>query len=87
MSCCLTSIVQQFLLEFFSVLCPNNVFILFCKDFFSNFNFALVVLFWPDAFGSIKKMGNDKDFDSRFRSKENMVMILVLKRSAVMSGL
>ena len=32
-------------------------------------------------------MGNKKDFDSRFRSKENMVMILVRKGSAVMRGL
>ena len=32
-------------------------------------------------------MGNEKDFDSRFRSKENMVMILVRKRSVVMRRL
>ena len=30
---------------------------------------------------------NEKDFDFRVRSKENMVMILVRKRSAVMRGL
>ena len=29
-------------------------------------------------------MENEKDFDSRIWSKENMVMILVRKRSAVM---
>ena len=32
-------------------------------------------------------MGNKKDFDSRVRWKENMAMILVRKRSAVMRGL
>ena len=31
-------------------------------------------------------MENEKDFDSRIWSKENMVMILVRKRSAVMRG-
>ena len=71
----------------FSVHCRNNIFILFCEDFSSNFYIALVVLFWPDCFGIMKKMGNEKDFDSRFRSKQNMVMILVRKRSAVIRGL
>ena len=71
----------------FSVHCRNNIFILFCKDLSCNFYIALVVLFWPDSFGFIKKMGNEKDFDFRVRSKENMVMILVRKRSAVMPGL
>lgn len=32
-------------------------------------------------------MWNEKDFNSGFQSKENMVMILLLKRSAAMSGL
>ena len=32
-------------------------------------------------------MENEKDFDSRIWSKENMVMILVRKRSAIMWGL
>ena len=32
-------------------------------------------------------MGDEKDFDSGNRSKENMVMILVRKRSAVTRGL
>ena len=31
-------------------------------------------------------MGNEKDFDFRVRSKENMVMILVRKSSAIMRG-
>ena len=31
-------------------------------------------------------MENEKDFDSRIWSKENMVMILVRKRSAAMRG-
>ena len=35
----------------------------------------------------ITKMGNEKDFDSRIRSKENVVMILVGKRSVVIRGL
>ena len=51
------------------------------------FYIALVVLFCPDSFGIIKRMGNDKDFDSHVWSKENMVMRLVRKRSAVMRGL
>ena len=65
----------------------NNLYLsFFCKDRlnFLKFRIALVVLFWPDSFGIIKKMGNEKDFDSRIRSKENMVMILVRKRNAVM---
>lgn len=32
-------------------------------------------------------MWNEKDFNSGFQSKENMVMILLRKRSAPMSGL
>ena len=77
--------VQQFLLSF-SVHCCNNIFIIFCKDFTCNFYIALV-LFWSDLCGINKEMTNEKDFDFRVRSKENMVMILVRKRSAVMRGL
>ena len=51
------------------------------------FLLALVVLFRPDLFGINKEMVNEKDFDFRVRSKENMVMILVRKRSAVLRGL
>ena len=67
--------------------CRNNIFILFCEDFSCNFYIALVVLFWPESFGIKKEMVNEKVFDFRVRSKENMVMILVRKRSAVMRGL
>ena len=65
----------------------NNIFFQFCKNLSCNFYIAPVVLFWPDSFGTIKKMGNEKDFDSRIWSKENMVMILVRMRSAVMRAL
>ena len=74
----------------FPVNCRNNIFILFCKDLSCNFYIALVVLFWPDSFGIIKEKGNEKNFDSRVQSKENMVVVmafLVRKRSAVMKGL
>ena len=71
----------------FSVHCCNNIFIIFCKDFTCNFYIALVVLFWSDLFGINKEMMNEKDFDFRVWSKENMVMILVRNRSAVMRGL
>ena len=49
--------------------CHNNIFILFCKNLSCNFYIALVVLFWPDYFGNITKIGNEKDFDFRVRSK------------------
>ena len=79
--------MQQSFFEFFSVHCHNSIFILLCKDLSCNFYIALVVLFWPDYFGNIMKIGNEKDFDFRVRSKENMVTILVRKRSAVTRGL
>ena len=53
----------------------------FCKGHSSNFYIALVVLFWLDSLGIIKKIYNEKDFDSGIRSKENMVMVVVRKRS------
>ena len=70
----------------FPVHCRNNIFILFCKDLSCNFYIALVVLFWPDSFGIITKIGNEKDFDFRVRSKENKVMILVRKRQGCVSS-
>ena len=79
--------MQQSFFEFFSVHCHNSIFILLCKDLSCNFYIALVVLFWPDSFGIITKIGNEKDFDFRVRSKENMVMTLVRKRSEMVQGL
>ena len=76
--------MQQSVFEFFSVYCRDNIFTLFLKDLSCNFYIALVVFFWPYSFGIINKMVNEKDFVFRVRSKENMVMILVHKRSAVM---
>ena len=80
--------MQQSLFEFFLYIAGHNsIFILFCKDLSCNFYIALVVLFWPDSFGIMTKIGNEKDFVFRVRSKENMVMTLVRRRSEMVQGL
>ena len=64
--------MQQSLFEFFLYIAVTIV--SFYSDLSCNFYIALVVLFWRDPFGIIAKIGNEKDFNFRVRSKENMVM-------------